>query len=61
MKWRVMAVLTADTEDEARDIWDKIRDAWDKVSHLDDDSANLHRCFHDEDPFKPCEVVEELP
>ena len=60
MKYRVMAILAADTEDELRDVWDKIKDAWDKMSHLEDDSANLHKCFHDESPGRPCEVIEEL-
>lgn len=61
MKWRIMAIISMDDEDEALDVWDKIVDAWDKASPQVDDGANLHKCFHDEDPVKECEIVEELP
>ena len=60
MKYRVMAIITMETEEEARDVWDKIRDAWEKASLQEDDGCNLHKCFHDEDPGRECEVIEKL-
>ena len=61
MKYRIVLALAFDDENEALDAWDKVKDAWDKANQLDSDYANIHRCYHDEDPTKPCEVIEELP
>lgn len=60
MKYRIMLSLAFDDEDDAMDVWDKVKDAWEKGSHLEDDNANIHRCYHDEEPTKPCEIIEEL-
>lgn len=60
MRYRIMLALAFDDEGEAMDTWDKVKDAWDKANQLPDDHAHIHRCYHDEDPVKPCEVIEEL-
>lgn len=61
MKYRIILALSFDDEGESLDAWDKVKDAWDKAAGNADDSANYHLCYHDEDPVKPCEVIEELP
>lgn len=58
MQWRVMAVLTFDIEDEARDFYHDVMVAKDKAAPLPQDNANLHKCFHGEAQFKPCEELE---
>lgn len=60
MKWRVMVVKTFDIEDEARDAWHDVKMFWPKGGTADDDHGKLHKCYHDETPPRPCEVVEEL-
>lgn len=61
MKWRVMVVKTFTIEDEARDVWHDVATFWPKGGTGPDDHATLHKCYHDEDPTRPCEVIEELP
>jgi len=61
MRWRVMVVKTFTEEDEARDFWHDVTVMWPKTGTLPDDKASLHKCFHDEDPVEPCEILEELP
>lgn len=60
MKWRVMSVMSFDTEKQARGLWTAIKAIQNVGMKQRDDHANIHRCYHDEDPFKPCVVVEEL-
>ena len=60
MKYRVMAVMSFDDEEKARGLWKAIQAIQKAAMKLPDDHANIHRCYHDEDPTKPCEIIEEL-
>lgn len=60
MKYRLMVVKTFDDPDEARDAFHDVEVFWEKGGKAPDDFANLHRCFHDEDPPRPCELVKKL-
>lgn len=61
MKWRVMAVMSFDDEAKARGLWRAIQAIQSAAMKQSDDGANLHKCYHDEEPTKPCEIVEKLP
>ena len=61
MRYRVMVVKTFTEEDEARDFWHDVEMMWPKTGTLPDDEANLHQCYHDEEPARPCEELERLP
>jgi len=60
MKWRVMAVMSFDDEGKARGLWRAIQAIQSASMKQSSDNANLHRCYHDEDEMKPCEIIEEL-
>ena len=60
MKWRIMVVLSFDDEKRARGLWTAIQAIKAHGLKQLDDGGNLHRCFHDETPGRPCEVVEEI-
>ncbi len=60
MKWRVMAVMSFDDEGKARGLWRAIQAIQSASMRLSSDHANIHKCYHDEEPTKPCEIIEEL-
>lgn len=63
MKYRVMLDLAFDDERDTREVFEVAKRLSKKVKCLNIDEGmriNIHRCFHDETPFKPCEVIEEV-
>ena len=59
MKYRVMLALTFNTESEARELLQLAKVKVDRKIALKDDRVHVHKCYHDEDPPRPCEVIEE--
>ena len=59
MKIRVMAVIFFDDEATARKILEKIPKPVKKLFGDDDSYVSIHKCFHDESPPKPCELIKE--
>lgn len=60
MKYRIMAAWTFNNEETAMTWWNRIKEKFPTEKAGPDDYASIHRCYHDEDPVKPCEVIEEL-
>ncbi len=64
MKYRVMAtdgtVKDFDTEAEAKVLFEKKKGDLKKAKTKDGivPSSHIHKCYHDETPNKPCEVIE---
>jgi len=56
---RVMLSLYFDDEEKAREALGKFLKKIKKRFELDDSIVSLHRCYHDETPPRPCEVIEE--
>ena len=65
MKYRVQCDLAFDDEITARKIFDRIKEAkanneLKDVSPREKYSSNIHKCYHDETPTKPCETIEKI-
>ena len=65
MIFRVQSDLGFTTEKAAKDFFELIKKAkTDKtlkdVSANEKFSANIHKCYHDETPTKPCEIIEKV-
>lgn len=68
MIYRIRIDLAFTTKDPCDDILDKARDHLAQAIVINPDQPNeergyitLERCYHDEAPSKPCEVIEHLP
>jgi len=66
MFYRVRADLPFTIEDEATDFYHDCEIALPKASVVNPDALNeergsilLEKCYHDEDPPRPCEVIEQ--
>ncbi|RLF92991.1 hypothetical protein DRN52_07145 [Thermococci archaeon] len=58
MKYCVQAIIRFDTEEEARKIFEELKKVLKKRFEKDDAHIILHECYHDEEPTKPCKVIE---
>ena len=61
MKYRIMVAWTFNNEDTAMLWWGRVKERFPLDKAGEDDYASIHKCYHDEDPVKPCEIIEELP
>ena len=62
MKYRVTIDVAFDDEEAARKVYEAARQAFPQARSLNSmerKKISIHRCFHDETPFKPCEPIEE--
>jgi len=65
MKYRVMIDLSFDTLAEAQTFLNVVKTGVGKrilnsaTGELEG-NGNLHKCYHDETPTKPCEIIEEV-
>ena len=59
MEYRVMLILTFSDEGKARGLFNHAKGLIPSASPLPDDYLSWHKCYHDEVPPKPCEVIEE--
>lgn len=60
MKIRIMLAWTFNNRDTAELWWNRIKEKYPEEKAGPDDYAHVHKCYHDEDPVKPCELIEEL-
>jgi len=67
MKWRVQLDLIFDDEREARDAFEKLKAKKHLFKTINKGKPNeersrlsIHKCYHDEEPAKPCEIIEEI-
>jgi len=66
MFYRVTANLHFTEPDEANDFYHDCQVALPKSDTINPDTISIekghieiHKCYHDEDPTKPCEVINE--
>lgn len=55
-----MLAWTFSNEEIAQAWWGRVRAKYPTLKAGPDDYAQIHRCYHDEDENKPCEIIEEL-
>ncbi len=63
MKYRIQLDFAFDGELEAKAFWILVKRNSKKAVNFSDEekkSASIHRCYHDTDPTKPCEIIEEI-
>lgn len=63
MKYRVTCDLAFENEAEAQEVYKGLRKVFMKAKRLNLQEGRrieIHRCYHDETPFKPCETIEEV-
>ena len=68
MLYRVRLDLAFDAEDISQAIFDKAKQVLSKaVKIASQDNAEgepsfmeIHKCYHDEDPSKPCEIIRRI-
>jgi len=67
LKWRVRADIILDDKDKAMDIFDSLKDERDRFVTIRKGEPNeersrvsIEKCYHDEDPSKPCEIIETV-
>ena len=67
MKYRIQADLILDNEDEAKRIFQllkrnlKLYKAIRRGEPFEERSRlSIHKCYHDEETPKPCEIIEEI-
>ena len=63
MKFRVTIDVALKDLSKARDFFKKIKDLKDEFFEISPEEPariSLHKCFHDETPHKPCELIEEF-
>lgn len=55
------------TEAAARKVWDHAKSEHSNAVTINQgkpnehkSAGNIHKCYHDEDPPKPCEIIEEV-
>ena len=65
MKWRIQLDLIFDDEEEAKKTFEFLKKRKNLFRTINRGKPNeersrlsLHKCYHDEDPSKPCEFVE---
>jgi len=62
MKIRLKIDVAVNTKEHAQFIYDWLKDniSWfGSTGGEEDYYISFHKCFHDEDPVKPCETLEE--
>ncbi len=66
MKYRVIANLFFDTEADAKKVFDEMTLLEGKINNINEEkvnpeisSFNYHKCYHDEEPSKPCEIIRK--
>jgi hypothetical protein len=69
MKWRITQTLILDEADEAEALrlFQNLKDKKGKFKTINKGKDNeeksilqLERCYHDESPTKPCEIIERI-
>lgn len=55
-----MLAWTFNDKDTAQEWWNRVKAKYPIAKAGPDDYASIHKCYHDEDPAKPCEMIEEL-
>lgn len=67
MFYRIRIDLAFTTEDAIKDILDKTLDHLDQSLTINLNTINeergfiiIEKCYHDEDPTKPCEVIKHI-
>jgi len=67
LKWRVRADIIFDDEGEAMGIFASLKGERDRFVTIrkgepneERSRASIEKCYHDEDPLKPCEIIETV-
>jgi len=58
-KYRVMCIVTCETEGQARGLYNHIKAVAANPGNQPDDYASLHECTHDTPPMQPCKLINE--
>jgi len=56
MKWALQVLMRFDTKEERDEVAKALAKKLKKRFDKDDAFIQLHKCYHDEDENKPCEV-----
>lgn len=62
---RMDLIFNVENEDKANLIWDYVnqkRSVFQKIVNgemVEKSMILIERCYHDEDPFKPCEIIKK--
>jgi len=62
MLYRIRLDLAFDTEDIPQTVFDKAKKVLLKAVKIANEVSyiEIHKCFHDEDPTKPCEMIKRI-
>jgi len=67
LKWRIRADIILDAEGEAMGIFASLKDKRGLFVTIrkgepneERSTASVEKCYHDEDPTKPCEIIETI-
>ena len=67
MKYRVKIDLSFEEESDAKALMDYAKTLTGKATNINEDKDNAeisfceyHKCYHDEIPRKPCELIEKV-
>lgn len=67
MLYKLKMELAFETEKEPKSVLNKVKQVISKAvkrpsssGMLDQAFVELHKCYHDETPAKPCEVIERI-
>ena len=67
MKYRVVIDIAFDREVDAKELFDLVKSKRIKLQIINEGKqneemlmANYHKCYHDEEKPKPCEIIEQI-
>ena len=60
MKYAIQATIRCDTEEQRDALFESMKKELRETFPGDDSQIQIHRCFHDEEPTRPCEVEEVI-